>query len=469
MKRQKKKMSRISNKVTSLRFLNFTLAFALVGTLLLLFTSAAPIAGFYGSIEQDQVNRINGRRAAIGRSSLKHIECLNTVAELWTKKMVDAGGISHNPNLANEVQYVCGGAWSILGENVGVGYDSAGLFNAFMASPGHRVNIEDSRFTRVGAGAYYKSDGRLFVTQVFANCSSCTSPWNTNASLPADPVSSTSSAARWSGWENLGGILQTGTSPTAASWSSSRIDVFVQGTNNDLHQKYWNGSGWYGFYNLGGREIMAPNSSPAAVSWGPNRIDVFARSKSNTLIHKWWDGTRWSGWEDLGGTITSAPAASSWASGRLDVFARGSDGTLHHKWYSNKWGGWESLGGGILGAPTAVSWGTNRIDIFVRGTNDGIHQKAWGGSSWSDWINHGGVTYDSPGVASWASGRLDLFVRGTTNSVYQKYYSGSWSGWNRLDSQQLTSGISAVSFQSNRVDVFARGPNGELLHKWYPN
>jgi hypothetical protein len=185
---KKKTRMNFSRQITHLRLLNFTLLFGLVGVLFLFFAAAAPIPGYYGSVEQDQVNRINGQRAAIGRGSLKHIECLNTVAELWTKKMVDRGGISHNPSLANEVQYVCGGAWSILGENVGVGYSSDGIFTAFMNSPGHKANIIDGRFTKVGTGAYWSPDGRLFVTQVFANCSSCTAPWNTNASLPADPV-----------------------------------------------------------------------------------------------------------------------------------------------------------------------------------------------------------------------------------------------------------------------------------------
>lgn len=453
---------------SSLRLINFILAFALVGTLYLHFTFAA-IAGYYGSVEADQVKRINSRRASIGRSSLQHIECLNALAEIHAKEMADRGYIYHTPttDFTNRVQYACGGAWSILGENVGVGYDSAGLFNAFMASSSHRANIDDSRFTKVGVGAYYTADGRLWVTQLYANCSNCSGGWRTNATLPVDPVSNTPQGAIWSSWENLQGVMQTGTAPAAASWGSNRIDVFVQGTSNDLYQKFWNGKGWYGFYNLGGRDIIASNYSPAAVSWGSNRIDIFARSKSNTLVHKWWDGSRWSGWEDLGGTITSAPTVSSWGSGRLDIFARGSDGSLHHKWYDGRWSGWESLGGQIIGAPSAVSWDRNRIDIFVRDTNNAVQQKFFNGT-WSNWFGQGGVINESPAVASWASGRLDVFVRGTNNTLYQKYFNGSWSGWNQLDNQQLTSGPAAVSWGSERADVFARGLNGELLHKWYP-
>jgi hypothetical protein len=30
----------------------------------------------------------------------------------------------------------------------------------------------------------------------------------------------------------------------------------------------------------------------------------------NALWHKWWDGSRWSGWESLGGTIVDTPDAA---------------------------------------------------------------------------------------------------------------------------------------------------------------
>ena len=86
----------------------------------------------------------------------------------------------------------------------------------------------------------------------------------------------------WSNWEDLGGIMLDG--PGAASWSSNRLDVFVRGTDNAMHQKWWNGTQWNGFANLGGIIV----GSPAAVSWGPNRIDCFAAGTNNHMLHKWW-------------------------------------------------------------------------------------------------------------------------------------------------------------------------------------
>jgi hypothetical protein len=62
------------------------------------------------------------------------------------------------------------------------------------------------------------------------------------------------------------------------------LDCFVKGTDNALYHKWWNGSSWRGWENLGGRI----DGAPTAVSWGPNRIDVFARGMNNHMYHKWW-------------------------------------------------------------------------------------------------------------------------------------------------------------------------------------
>ena len=168
------------------------------------------------------------------------------------------------------------------------------------------------------------------------------------------------------GWYSLGGVLTSG--PDVASWGHGRLDVFVRGTDNALHHK-WYDNGWSDWESLGG----VLTSDPAAVSWGPGRIDVFVRGTDNALHHKWYSGG-WSDWESLGGVLTSGPAVASWGHGRLDVFVGGTDNALHHKWYDNGWSDWESLGGVLTSDPGAVSWGPGRIDVFVRGTDNALHQ-----------------------------------------------------------------------------------------------
>jgi hypothetical protein len=174
-----------------IRILNFILLFALVGIWLLIITKAAPVPGFYGSVEQDQAVRINYSRTAYGLSGLQHIECLNSVAEGWAQSMAKSQILNHNPNFTTQIDSSCGSNWTKVAENVGSGGDSVSIFNAFMNSAGHKANILNPAFTKMGVGAYYDSNGKLWITQLFANCSSCSGPWVQNAVLPLDPLSNT--------------------------------------------------------------------------------------------------------------------------------------------------------------------------------------------------------------------------------------------------------------------------------------
>ena len=57
---------------------------------------------------------------------------------------------------------------------------------------------------------------------------------------------------------------------------------------------------WHDWESLGG----VLTSDPTAVSWASGRLDVFVRGKDNALWHKWYD-RGWSAWESLGGVLTS--------------------------------------------------------------------------------------------------------------------------------------------------------------------
>jgi hypothetical protein len=78
------------------------------------------------------------------------------------------------------------------------------------------------------------------------------------------------------------------------------------------------------------------SSGPDVCSWSEGRLDVFVRGTDNALHHKWFDGG-WSDWESLGGILTSDPSAVSWGNGRIDVFVRGIDDALRHKWFDGAW------------------------------------------------------------------------------------------------------------------------------------
>jgi uncharacterized protein YkwD len=121
--------------------------------------SAAPEPG----IEAQFVSRVNSLRASRGLRQLQVDGELQGVARRWTERMVAAGRISHNPNLAGEV----GGSWTKLGENVGVGPTVDALMQAFVNSPAHNRNLVDPEWTHIGIGVTRAADGQLYTTHNF--------------------------------------------------------------------------------------------------------------------------------------------------------------------------------------------------------------------------------------------------------------------------------------------------------------
>jgi serine protease len=245
----------------------------------------------------------------------------------------------------------------------------------------------------------------------------------------------------WSGWEELGGTLNSG--PAVSSWTEGRLDVFALGTDDKLrHKWYIRGKGWLpgGLWeNLGAPSGLTLTSDIGAVSWGDRRIDVFARASDNALWHKYYArGRGWSGWEYLGGVLNSGPAVSSWAVGRLDVFALGTDDKLRHKWYvrGQGWlpkGLWENLGAPsgltLASDPGVVSWDDGRIDVFARASDNALwHRWYVRGQGWSGWEKFAGTFNSSPAVSSWVEGRLDVFALGTDYNLRHKWYARG-QGW----------------------------------------
>lgn len=90
----------------------------------------------------------NGARAAAGLPALQLNGQLSAVAQAWANRLAAAGVLSHNPALRSQVT-----GWNVLGENVGMAGDIPTVQAAFMASPAHRANILDARYTQVGVGS----------------------------------------------------------------------------------------------------------------------------------------------------------------------------------------------------------------------------------------------------------------------------------------------------------------------------
>jgi uncharacterized protein YkwD len=103
----------------------------------------------------------NATRASIGAGALRFDAGLQAYARQQAHAMADAGQIFHS-NISNLL-----GAWSLVGENVGVGPSVGAINNALIASPGHYRNISDPAFTAMGVGVVIDGAGRVFTAHVY--------------------------------------------------------------------------------------------------------------------------------------------------------------------------------------------------------------------------------------------------------------------------------------------------------------
>jgi hypothetical protein len=205
-------------------------------------------------------------------------------------------------------------------------------------------------------------------------------------------------------------------SPSASSWGAGRVDLFVAAlddnsqvqiihtwADNDLWSGTWDALG------APGAGVM-PNEAPTAISWVTGRIDLFVRGTDNALYHKWFDNGWSAGWQYLGGILTSPPvAASSWGfSG--DVFVRGTDGHLYdNEVNSNVWTGWMDVGcclsgdNNVVNSVAVTSLASGSLDVFVIGTDHTLWRKTFTRSvGWSAWqLVDGSDYYTNIAVVGW--------------------------------------------------------------------
>jgi hypothetical protein len=121
-------------------------SFAVAATALV--GSAALATPALASSASDLGAATNAARASAGVPALALDAQLTAVAQGWANQLAAAGTLSHNPALRTQVTN-----WNVLGENVGMAVDIPSVQAAFMASPGHRDNILDPRFTQMGVAS----------------------------------------------------------------------------------------------------------------------------------------------------------------------------------------------------------------------------------------------------------------------------------------------------------------------------
>lgn len=127
----------------------------------------------YGALEAEVFRLTNVEREKHGLEAFSFDEKLDTVASLKSQDMAENNYYSHtSPTYGSpfEMMKYYGVSYFTAGENIAKGQASAeSVVQAWMDSPGHRANILNTDFTKLGVGAYAGNDRRLLWTQMFTD------------------------------------------------------------------------------------------------------------------------------------------------------------------------------------------------------------------------------------------------------------------------------------------------------------
>ncbi|HEY2514604.1 MAG TPA: hypothetical protein VGI39_27255 [Polyangiaceae bacterium] len=144
--------------------------------------------------------------------------------------------------------------------------------------------------------------------------------------------------------------------PVAVSWGTGRIDLFVLGKDGAVYTRAtsdgmtWDPSpsAWTSIGSSPGGAFVGPI---AAVAWAPNRIQVFAEGTDQQIYADSFDTSAWGGWRAIGGGAASAPVAVTGGPDKVDLFVVGSDRSIEMKSFDGTtWTpaqGWNPVGGQV--------------------------------------------------------------------------------------------------------------------------
>ena len=130
-------------------------------------TAAAPSAA--NAYETEVIRLVNVERAKYGLAALTADAALTRTARMKSQDMHDRHYFDHNsPTYGTPFQLMKsqGISYRTAGENIAMGYATpAAVVSAWMNSAGHRANILNASYTRIGVG--YVASGNYW-TQHFA-------------------------------------------------------------------------------------------------------------------------------------------------------------------------------------------------------------------------------------------------------------------------------------------------------------
>lgn len=120
-------------------------------------------------IEWQMLGYVNRSRGGAGLPPLSMSRDVQGIARGWSDFLAATDSLSHNPYSWDQIASVAPN-WSAMGENVGSGFNTVDIHNAFMGSAVHRNQILGN-YTNVGIGVTVRN-GKIYVTEDFVRSSS---------------------------------------------------------------------------------------------------------------------------------------------------------------------------------------------------------------------------------------------------------------------------------------------------------
>lgn len=135
-------------------------------------------------------DRVNAERAKRGLEPVAWNEDLAVVARQWSKEMSRTGRFEHQDTRALLQRDRLSG-FAAIGENIfrATGSVSAGRIHAgWMRSDGHRANVVNPGWNRVGVGVYCADDGSVWATEEFGRTVGADRPSVSQETPPMKPI-----------------------------------------------------------------------------------------------------------------------------------------------------------------------------------------------------------------------------------------------------------------------------------------
>ncbi len=145
-------------------------------------------------VEQEFLVILNNHRESLGRQRLRASETLTKAAQWQAEDMIEHGYRSHTDSTGRGAQQrlaECGIGGNSGGENIVWSTTSAqNAFDRWMASPGHKANMEDARWSQIGISRMLEPQNTWVWVNTFSIGNDGTEPDldNTTDPTPTPPV-----------------------------------------------------------------------------------------------------------------------------------------------------------------------------------------------------------------------------------------------------------------------------------------